>query len=718
MPFFTGMASALAENVKQARQTEWERSEKQKDRENAVLQHLTTSEDPEIAAMGVHGLLSQAAGRPLKGVRGMLGEMAGNPALPKIQAMIAAGRQVPGQPGSAAQSTGSPTTGQPLSPLASSPTTGVGTLASPEGGGERPTAGPMTPTPKPATPPPGADVSPAGGAGGEGGPAGALGAAVGGAGGEGGAGGAGTGSITVPRRVFLSPSEQLRANQEATIGGKISAFRSGLAGAKTDEEKQLVRAEAGIHTPVTGQFMGNIQDAQGNWFRQERFINPATGVAEMQRSPIATPTGLQAKPQNRVMADPDTGRPGLFRILPDGTHQKLGDVSVRNGYATYTDPDDGHQYSVPLPATFARPTGGGGAAAPPPGAGASAAAVAPSTAPGARPASGPPPAAAGSGPGRAPGGAAAAAPRGGGAGAPGARPAGVPAGAIPRGRAQTPANQVEGAIIGPNGDPMAAAALYDPKQKKYFDPQDPTKEFAGYIPGKEGTEVSKLFAQSRATESTIDRAIAALKARGLDKNNDPLEIARIVKQYKEGTSGDDPTSAAVAALTDFAKIQGGSAYVQGTRSYKYVQDIQQHLPVLPSYRAADAAVTLGLHGGTGPRAAQWVGGEGAHGWDSGAQMVEKLQLAKQTLEQVRQGSRTATGKVPERAIGAGGGPSNGGRGGGAAAAPPPGAGTASGSSGTPDLSGLQAGHGRTFNSGPFAGQTWTVDASGKPQQVK
>lgn len=36
----------------------------------------------------------------------------------------------------------------------------------------------------------------------------------------------------------------------------------------------------------------------------------------------------------------------------------------------------------------------------------------------------------------------------------------------------------------------------------------------------------------------------------------------------------------------------------------------------------------------------------------------------------------------------------------------------------PDLSGLAPGHGRTFSSGPYQGQTWTVDASGTPSRVK
>lgn len=36
----------------------------------------------------------------------------------------------------------------------------------------------------------------------------------------------------------------------------------------------------------------------------------------------------------------------------------------------------------------------------------------------------------------------------------------------------------------------------------------------------------------------------------------------------------------------------------------------------------------------------------------------------------------------------------------------------------PDLSGLQQGHGRTFNDGPFKGQTWTLGPDGKPERVQ
>lgn len=38
--------------------------------------------------------------------------------------------------------------------------------------------------------------------------------------------------------------------------------------------------------------------------------------------------------------------------------------------------------------------------------------------------------------------------------------------------------------------------------------------------------------------------------------------------------------------------------------------------------------------------------------------------------------------------------------------------------GTPDLTGLQPGRQRRFTSGPYAGQVWTVDTQGRPQQVR
>ena len=47
---------------------------------------------------------------------------------------------------------------------------------------------------------------------------------------------------------------------------------------------------------------------------------------------------------------------------------------------------------------------------------------------------------------------------------------------------------------------------------------------------------------------------------------------------------------------------------------------------------------------------------------------------------------------------------------------PGGAAGASGAAG-PDLTGLTPGHGRTFSSGPYTGQTWTIGPTGQPVRV-
>ena len=44
--------------------------------------------------------------------------------------------------------------------------------------------------------------------------------------------------------------------------------------------------------------------------------------------------------------------------------------------------------------------------------------------------------------------------------------------------------------------------------------------------------------------------------------------------------------------------------------------------------------------------------------------------------------------------------------------------TGGGVTATPDLKGLAPGQARVFKSGPFVGQTWTINAQGQPQQVK
>lgn len=93
MPFFSGVARALGNTLATTRQENMRQAEAQADRENRVLQTLAQSEDPEIAAHGIAGLMDQTLNRPQKGLRGWLGQMEGNPALPRIRDLVAKGRQ-------------------------------------------------------------------------------------------------------------------------------------------------------------------------------------------------------------------------------------------------------------------------------------------------------------------------------------------------------------------------------------------------------------------------------------------------------------------------------------------------------------------------------------------------------------------------------------------------------------------------------------------------
>lgn len=110
--FLAGFANAFANNLAQDRAQNQQLTEQRQQRENAILTHLSTSDDPEIASRAVAGLMDQASGRrPLKGIRGFLNETEGNPALPAIRQLIMAGRQPqPGAPGSMAQPSGSAVT--------------------------------------------------------------------------------------------------------------------------------------------------------------------------------------------------------------------------------------------------------------------------------------------------------------------------------------------------------------------------------------------------------------------------------------------------------------------------------------------------------------------------------------------------------------------------------------------------------------------------------
>ena len=122
--FFAGLASGYNKAMTEDRHLQAQQDEARAARENAALQHLATSDDPEIASMALTGLLNQSR-KPSKGLRGFFNETEGNPMLPTIRQLMAQGKQVPKEPApsqlpegsSAAMPAGSPTEpgGPPLS---------------------------------------------------------------------------------------------------------------------------------------------------------------------------------------------------------------------------------------------------------------------------------------------------------------------------------------------------------------------------------------------------------------------------------------------------------------------------------------------------------------------------------------------------------------------------------------------------------------------------
>lgn len=589
MSFFAGLAGGYNTALTQDRQLQAQKDEARATRENAALQHLVSSDDPEIASMAMTGLLQQGR-KPSKGLRGFFNETEGNPMLPTIRQLMAQGKQVPNQ--------GAPTPNEP--PQGEVPAS----LA--EGGAALPAGSPTEPGSKPMTPAMGAPPGPV-------------------AFHE----GPSTGTHTVPRQAFLTPMERLRQTEEMKVSAPLTALSKYLT---PEQMHTAALGKAGVHIPMTGQFMGNTQEG-GQWFRQERFFNGGTGQWELTKIPIAAPTSMQVKPRYETLADA-TGRPHAYRIDPDGTKTDLGEKAVRDGYIEGIDTQTGEHYSIPAPAVFERPRAGGAlspppapvatagpapaVAAPPPGAGS---VVAPPAAKGPH-AAVPPPA----------------------AGAPPAAKGGAPRGAIGRGRAKA-LQQTEGAFLGPDGQPQVGTALFDKATGKYFDPTNPQQELAGFIPGKESGSIVSMLAQSRSTVDLIDKALAALEP--YKNDNTTRGALTLASKYRQGVY--DPVSTAASATADLAGLQASNTAQlnQGaSRSMRYFVAKRQHVPRIPTGRQtmAGAALPAGLVQGA---SVALEGDEG--GIDAPQMQYQKLQLAKQNIVKFQQEVVQGYGKVPERA---------------------------------------------------------------------
>jgi len=254
MPFFSGLAQALGQNIHDTRAENMRQAEAQADRENRVLQTLATSEDPEIAAHGIAGLMDQSLNRPQKGLRGWLGQMQGNPALPKIRDLVAKGRQQIPQEAPLVQ--GEDTGGTPAA--ATPPPKGGAAL--PAGGATEPGAAPLSMQAIEQAPP---QALASGGMGGTVRPMPQP-------------------LQTVPRSLGISPAEHAGATAEAEkFGGLRGTFRAlggGDTGAGLDPTTFAYARAHALNQPTS-----RTTDAQGNehfFIGNQEIGGPAAGVAK------------------------------------------------------------------------------------------------------------------------------------------------------------------------------------------------------------------------------------------------------------------------------------------------------------------------------------------------------------------------------------------------------------------------------------------------------
>ena len=253
MGFFAGFSGEFGKQLATSRAEEANRAERQSAMESQILQHLSTSPDPEIASHAITGLLDLASPqRKAKGLAGWLGKVAEHPALPTIRQLISQGRQVEDQPPQAPRM-------NVEEGLRSMPGTPVGDQPAPAA--TRPMVGPPGPddtsVPSAATPPPSAPFA---------------------------SGFQPATTETVPRQVFLQPGEleaQQAGQKETAVLAARGAAYDKFAG--TPGKQSIV---PGVNNPPAPHPAGEIQDEQGNWFRQDVTIG-ADGTRTITRTPIS-----------------------------------------------------------------------------------------------------------------------------------------------------------------------------------------------------------------------------------------------------------------------------------------------------------------------------------------------------------------------------------------------------------------------------------------------
>lgn len=265
MPFFSGFAQGMHDALEKDRQLSAQRDEANAQRENATLMHLSTSPDPDIASAALTGLVSQTTGKRSKGLAGFFNETQKNPAFPTIRNLISQGRPMAGNTPAAASS---------------GTEAGTGTTPGEPGSAALPSRSLVSPV---AGPPSAAGPAP---------------------------------TATVPRKVFLTPVEQARAEEEAKVQGGIEGKLSGLRGAKNPLEQRVVGGAAFAPKQLPGtasreEILANEPDALMENGQRVSDLPPKSYLRTTQLPDLTNryrttdaPTALQTTP----------GRPASLRV--------------------------------------------------------------------------------------------------------------------------------------------------------------------------------------------------------------------------------------------------------------------------------------------------------------------------------------------------------------------------------------------------------------------
>lgn len=293
MGYLEGLLGGFVDRKREYETEQLDLAAKRADRESRVYQALLSSPDPEIQSMATAGLLESAAMPKRKGgLSGWIGQMEENPYLAKIQALIGkpvmGTERVPGPPtlpstshtgylatpppvtGSLAQSTGSPTEGEPianpmpvpLTPLPGGLPTGTGA--------ELPLKVDETVTTGVDTTPPSALISRA----------------------EPSRPTTTTRQVMRPRQVFLTPEESMMRNTAAREVGEIEGPRQAYRQAFIDQgmdpqeaDKQALaiaieerrRRGGGGYGGADRSIFGEILQPDGKWVSGSVVFDPQSG---------------------------------------------------------------------------------------------------------------------------------------------------------------------------------------------------------------------------------------------------------------------------------------------------------------------------------------------------------------------------------------------------------------------------------------------------------